>query len=78
MNFIALSSRLINPSYISSIILRENRYTINMLHFDIKGSMLFGSGYLDSDNEITICKKEDPQDYGVMSNWINQQTKQSK
>ena len=46
-----------------------------MLHFDIKGSMLFGSGYLDSDNEITVCNETQPQDYAVMKRWIDQVTK---
>lgn len=75
MSFIKLSSRLINPAYISSILLRENKYVIKMLHVDIQGSSLFGSGSIESTNEIIICKKEDPQDYGVMNNWINQETK---
>jgi hypothetical protein len=78
MNFIALSSRIINPSYISSIILKENMYTIKMLHFDMSGFMLFSSGSLNTQSDIHICKTRNPQDYGVMSNWINQQTKQSK
>lgn len=78
MNFITLSSRLINPSYISSIILKENMYTIKMLHFDMSGFTLFGSGSFCTHSDIHICKKRDPQDYGVMSNWINQQTKQTK
>ena len=75
MSFIKLSSRLINPAYISSIILKENMYTIKMLHFDMSGFTLFGSGSLSTHSDIHICKKKDPQDYGVMSNWINQQTK---
>uniref|UniRef100_A0A6C0KT49 Uncharacterized protein n=1 Tax=viral metagenome TaxID=1070528 RepID=A0A6C0KT49_9ZZZZ len=78
MNFIRLSNRIINLSYISSIIIKENRYTIKMLHFDMSGVMLFASGSLSTDSDIHICRKKDPQDYGVMSNWINQQTKQSK
>jgi len=66
---------MINPAYISSIIMKENKYTVKMLHFDIKGSMLFGSGGISSDNTIMICNETQPQDYAVMKRWIDQVTK---
>lgn len=70
MKFIRLSNRMINPSYITSIILKENMYTIKMLHGDMSGFMIFGAGSFSTHSDIHICKKKDPQDYGVMSNWI--------
>jgi hypothetical protein len=44
----------------------------------MSGFMLFSSGSLDTRSDIHVCKKRDPQDYNVISNWINQETKQTK
>jgi hypothetical protein len=44
-----------------------------MLHFDISGFMLAGSGYINSSgyNIIEICKLKQPEDHNIITEWID-------
>jgi len=68
MSFLRLRSCIINTSKISSIVIKEDKYIINldMIHF------IFGSGYLDSNGIISEVHKEtDRSDYETISKWID-------
>jgi hypothetical protein len=70
MSFLKLRSSVINTSKISHILIKEDRYIINLNM--ISGHFIFGSGYLDSDGIISEFHKEtDRSDYEAISKWID-------
>jgi hypothetical protein len=75
MTFIKLSNIVINSRLISSIAMHNNKYIINVLHYNVHGSAIgvFGSMYSDG-NQIEISKKDD---YDIITNWIDRYTKSS-
>jgi hypothetical protein len=70
--FIKLSFIILNKNLINTIRIHPNKYHIYTMENNINGVMLFGSGKIDSNPEkIVICEKQDPEDYKIISNWIN-------
>ena len=73
-NFIKLTSIIINTKTIKNINIniKNSSYCINLTHQKLDGFMIFSSGYFTSiDYKIDICKTKDPQDYKIISDWIN-------
>ena len=71
MKFIRLSTMLINPSAIRSIILGNARFTLRFTSERTEGLLLFGSGMIESKGlELVFDKKEHPSDYDVIQSWI--------
>jgi hypothetical protein len=71
MKFIRLSTVLINPSMINTIRIEPLKYNIAMNTSDIQGHILFGSGSVYS-QEITISQSQQPEDYAILSQWMDQ------
>jgi hypothetical protein len=63
---------IINKNLITSVFIKQQKYHIYTVENNINGYMLFGSGGASSSPEkIVICEKMDPEDYKIMSKWID-------
>ena len=52
--------------------MKNNTYIITLTTHTLDGFMLFSSGYFKSINDkVELCKKKDPIDYKILSDWIN-------
>jgi hypothetical protein len=71
--FLKLTGCMINVSNIRYILLDKPKvYNIKMTTNYFNGFILFGSGFIHSDNlEVTVCEKENPEDYKTVTEWIN-------
>jgi len=70
--FIKLTSMIINKNLIVSVCIKPNKYHICTVENNINGYMLFGSGGVDSSPEkIVICEDKSPDDYKIISKWID-------
>ena len=70
--FIKLTSIIINKNLITSIFMKQNKYHIYTVENNINGFMFFGSGVVNSSPEkIVICKEKSPEDYKIISKWID-------
>ena len=68
INFIRLSSRLINKLHIVEIIHKPTKYFIHLSNFKINGFMLLSSGKIETNNGlIEICEKDNKKDYDTIS-----------
>lgn len=71
-HFIKLTSMIINKNLIISVFMKQNKYHIYTVENNINGFMLFGSGGIDSSPEkIVICEEKSPEDYKIISKWID-------
>jgi hypothetical protein len=71
-HFIKLTSMIINKNLITSVFMKQNKYHIYTVENNINGFMLFGSGAVDSSPEkIVICEEKSPEDYKIISKWID-------
>ena len=71
-NFINFSSVIINTSKIKAIEMTNNKYIITLSTNTLDGFMLFTSGYFKSINDkVEICKTQHPEDYKILTDWIN-------
>ena len=70
--FIKLTSIIINKNLITSVFIKPNKYHIYTVENNINGFMLFGSGGVDySPEKIVICEEKSPEDYKIISKWID-------
>ena len=74
--FIKLTNFIINVNYIQSIVIKPNKYYINVASNKIDGSNwsspVFGMGTVSSHNsEIEVCETEHSNDYKIVSDWID-------
>ena len=52
--------------------MKNNTYIITLTTHTLDGFMLFSRGYFKSINDqVELCKKKDPIDYKILSDWIN-------
>ena len=75
-NFLKLTQRLINTQSIIMVNSYKGQYQIkiNSETSGMKGWLLYGSGVLTSNKTtINICEKENPTDYKIVTEWIQQQ-----
>jgi hypothetical protein len=76
--FLKLSNIIINKRHIQSIVIKPNKYYINVGGGAFNGSHVsvagFGFGSISSHyREIEVCKTNNPIDYKMVSNWISNQ-----
>jgi hypothetical protein len=63
---------IINKNLITSVFIKSNKYHIYTVENNINGYMLFGSGGASSNPEkIVVCEKMNPDDYKIISKWID-------
>lgn len=76
--FIKLTNLIININYIQSIVIKPNKYCINLASCKFDGSNWsvtgFGMGTVSSYNsEIEVCETKHPSNYKIVSDWIDNQ-----
>ena len=72
--FIKLSNYVINTQLIRYIKVLPAKYEINFIAGKLEGSWILGSGNIKSyDSYVTICEKDNPDDFNYLSNWIKEQ-----
>ena len=76
--FIKLKGVIININYIQTIVIKPNKYYINVASNNFDGSNWnisgFGMGTISSYNyEIELCETKHSSDYKIVSDWINNQ-----
>jgi len=70
--FIKLTSLIINKNLITSVFIKSNKYYIYTIENNINGFMLLGTGGSSSSPEkIVICGEKSPEDYKIISKWID-------
>ena len=74
--FIKLTNFIININYIQSIVIKPNKYYINIVSNTFDGSKWsiagFGMGTISSYNsEIEVCETKHSSDYKKISDWID-------
>lgn len=75
-HFLKLSSVLINTRHIIMVNAYKGQYKIkiNAEYPDINGFFICGSGLMKyNGTQIVVDEKEDPKDYKIVSEWIQQQ-----
>jgi hypothetical protein len=75
--FLKLTKVLLNTNDINRIIIKPNMYYIHIIGKRFSGFMWqiggFGLGNISSDNdEIIVCADQHPEDYKIVSEWINE------
>ncbi len=71
-NFIKFTSLILNINYIQSIIIKPNKYYINIVINKFEESKLFATGNVVSYNsKIEVCETKNSIDYKILSDWIN-------
>jgi len=73
--FIKLTNLVININYIHSIVIKPNKYYINIMSNQFNGLQWtaagFGFGNISSDNyEIEVCETANSSDYKIVSDFI--------
>jgi hypothetical protein len=71
--FLKLKDCMINISHIRFILLDKPKvYKIDLAANWFNGYWMLGSGSVSSQNyEVTVCEKENPEDYKTLTEWIN-------
>jgi hypothetical protein len=74
--FIKLTNLIINTKYIQSIVIKPNKYYINVLSNKFDGSNwnspIYGMCTISSYNsEIEVYETENSRDYKIISDWID-------
>ena len=73
--FLKFSNTIINPRYIHFINIADGKYTIHMVSHFVNGAYFFGSGAMETKTiTMNICRKENPDDYNLMTKWIQKIT----
>jgi hypothetical protein len=75
--FIKLTNLIVNVNYIQTIVIKPNKYYINVITNKFDGSNWnvpgFGIGTISSYNyEIEVCETKHSSDYKIVSDWIGQ------
>lgn len=71
-NFIKFTSLILNINYIQSIVIKPNKYYINVVINKFEESKLFATGNVVSYNsKIEVCETKNFTDYKILSDWIN-------
>ena len=73
--FIKLKNLIININYIQTIVIKPNKYYINVVSNTFDGSKWsvagFGMGTISSyHSEIEVCETKQYSDYKIVSDWI--------
>jgi hypothetical protein len=69
--FIKLTTISININYINNILIKSNKYHIYLASNKFDGIVAVFTNSPNSDlKKIVICKKENPKDYKIISDWL--------
>jgi hypothetical protein len=70
--FLKLRNIIINVNHIRFISFQSKKYKIDFAANCFNGYWMLGSGQVNSSNyELNICEKEDPEDYKIVTEWVN-------
>ncbi len=70
--FLRLSTMLINRNHIKNITIWQSKYIIEMNSNEHSGFFVTFFGTINPiNNNITICEKNDPEDYLKVKKWID-------
>ena len=74
--FIRLTNYLINTNDIHSIVIKPNKYVIQIVSKKINGFNCVIFGYISSvTSEIEVCEKKHSTDYKIVTDFINKNDK---
>jgi len=74
--FLKLTKLILNTNDIQKINIKPNKFYIHFIGKQFSGNIVqmasFGLGSISSDNyEIEVCETLNPDDYKIVSEWIN-------
>jgi len=71
-NFLKVTGRIINTNYIQYAFHDKTleKYSLFLIP-QVNGTFIFGTGSIDTNNEIYATKKEHPESYEAIDRWIN-------
>jgi hypothetical protein len=70
--FLKLTSYVINTQLIRHVKIEPTKFEIKFVDEKYEGFWILGSGNIQSyDSYINVCEKENPKDYKIVSEWIN-------
>ena len=68
---VKLTDIMINVSHIRFIKFNPKEYKIELATNYFNGSLILGTGTIISNSyEVTVCEKEHPDDYKLVTEWI--------
>ena len=69
--FLVLTKNIINVKYIHNIVIKDNKYIINLLSNNkFSGFILYGSGYISDDSYGPIIIEKNDDDYTKITEFI--------
>ncbi len=69
-HFLKFRHLILNTKYIQYIQVKEHKYIIDCFN-GAHGAFIVGSGGIKTEKfQVEICKKEDPENYKILENWI--------
>ena len=76
-HFLKLTKLFINTRYITLVDLQAGKYKVYInknISPGIKGWFIYGSGIIYENNiqTVTVCEKENPGDYKIVTDWISE------
>ena len=75
LRFIRLKKYIINPRFIEHIEIKENLYMISLTINSINGTSFFNFGWINSSvKQFEICSNNDPEDYKIITKWLDTNT----
>ena len=75
--FLRFNQFVLNPRFITKIIIEPNKYSITMCGEGIRGGAISGSGWLESASSlIEVDKNKNPICYEQIRKWIDDVTEQ--
>ena len=69
--FLVLTKDIINVKYIQNIIIKDNKYIINLYsNNNFTGFMIYGSGFISDNNDRPVIIKKNDDDYKKITEFI--------
>lgn len=71
-NFLKLYGRVINTNYIQHVLYDKKleKYSLFLIP-QVNGVFIFGTGSIDTNNEIYVTKDQHEDSYKIVERWIN-------
>lgn len=68
--FLVLTKNIINVKYIQNIIIKDNKYIINLYSNKFTGFIIYGSGYISDNSDGTVIIEKNDDDYKKITEFI--------
>jgi hypothetical protein len=68
--FLVLTKNIINVKYIQNIIIKDNKYIINLYSNKFNGVMIYGSGFISDNNDRSVIIEKNDDDYKKITEFI--------